>query len=54
MTPSSHAFKGPTPRSRIMFEESGYLYIYHINGMYYCLNIVAHEEGEAGAVLIRG
>lgn len=52
--PASHAFKGPTPRSRIMFEESGRLYIYLIYGMYHCLNIVAHEDGEAGAVLIRG
>ncbi|MDQ5884798.1 MAG: DNA-3-methyladenine glycosylase [Pseudomonadota bacterium] len=52
--PASHAFKGPTPRSRIMFEESGHLYIYLIYGMYHCLNIVAHEDGEAGAVLIRG
>ena len=52
--PASHAFKGPTPRSRIMFGECGRLYVYLIYGMYHCLNIVAHEKQKAGAVLIRG
>jgi DNA-3-methyladenine glycosylase len=51
---ASHAFKGRTPRSGIMFGEPGYSYIYLIYGMYYCLNIVTESEGQAAAVLIRG
>lgn len=51
---ASHAFKGITPRSKIMFGEPGYTYVYLIYGMYYCLNIVTEDEGQASAVLIRG
>ncbi|MBA2728561.1 MAG: DNA-3-methyladenine glycosylase [Parachlamydiaceae bacterium] len=52
--PASHAFKGPTPRSKVMFGPPGYSYVYFIYGMYNCLNIVAEPEGQAAAVLIRG
>ena len=51
---ASHAYKGPTPRSLIMFGDPGYSYVYLIYGMYYCLNIVTEEKGLPGAVLIRG
>jgi DNA-3-methyladenine glycosylase len=51
---ASHAFKGPTPRSEIMFGPSGYSYVYLIYGMYYCLNIVTEPLGNPSAVLIRG
>lgn len=51
--PASHAYKGVTPRSAIMFGEVGKLYVYMIYGMHYCMNIVAHVDGEPGAVLIR-
>jgi DNA-3-methyladenine glycosylase len=51
---ASHAFKGITPRSQIMFGPPGYSYVYLIYGMYHCLNIVAEAEGTAAAVLIRG
>lgn len=51
---ASHAFKGPTPRSSIMFGAPGYSYVYLIYGMYHCLNIVTESKGQAGAVLIRG
>jgi len=51
---ASHAFKGPTSRSAIMFGEPGFSYIYLIYGMYYCLNIVTEEKGSPSAVLIRG
>lgn len=51
---ASHAFKGITKRSKIMFGRAGHVYVYMIYGMYYCLNIVAENEGQAGAVLIRG
>ena len=52
--PASHAYRGQTPRSSIMFGKPGISYVYMIYGMYFCLNIVAENEGLPGAVLIRG
>ena len=51
---ASHASKGRTPRTELMFGEAGYAYIYLIYGMYYCFNIVTEKEGYPAAVLIRG
>lgn len=51
---ASHAARGITPRSAIMFGPPGYVYVYLIYGMYHCLNIVTDDTGQAGAVLIRG
>lgn len=52
--PASHAFRGPTPRSSIMFGVPAQSYVYMIYGMYFCLNIICEPEGIAAAVLIRG
>lgn len=52
--PASHAYKGVTKRSSIMFGAPGFSYVYMIYGMYFCFNIVAEQEGQAAAVLIRG
>ena len=49
-----HASKGRTPRTEVMFEEGGKVYVYLIYGMYWLLNLVTGEEGNASAVLIRG
>lgn len=51
---ASHAFRGITKRSEVMFGPPGYTYVYLIYGMNYCLNIVTEGIGQAGAVLIRG
>ena len=40
-------------RARLMFGQVGIAYVYQIYGMHFCLNVVAHAENEAGAVLIR-
>lgn len=52
--PASHAFKGATPRSSIMFGPAGIAYVYLIYGMYNCLNIITQPEGQGSGVLIRG
>jgi DNA-3-methyladenine glycosylase len=49
----SHAFRGPTPRNRIMYGMPGLAYVYFNYGTHWMLNIVAHQEGMAAAVLIR-
>ena len=50
--PASHAFKR-TPRSSLMFDTYGHVYVYLIYGMYECLNFTTEKVGEPGAVLIR-
>jgi DNA-3-methyladenine glycosylase len=52
--PASHAFWGPTKRSEIMFGPAGYLYVYLIYGMHWCMNVVTGARGDASAVLLRG
>jgi len=52
--PASHAYKRErTPRTEIQYKEGGYVYIYQIYGMYFCLNVVTGKINQPHSVHIR-
>jgi DNA-3-methyladenine glycosylase len=50
--PASRAYRGMKDYNRLMWGEPGRVFIYNVH-RYWMLNIVAHEDGGVGAVLIR-
>lgn len=50
---AAHSFRGPTPRSAVMFGPAGRLYTYRSHGIHVCANVVCCADEVAGAVLLR-
>jgi DNA-3-methyladenine glycosylase len=51
--PGSHAHRGPTPRTLVMFGPAGRAYVYLSYGVHSLMNIVTGPAGHASAVLLR-
>ncbi len=50
---ASHASRGRTSRTELMFGPAGMAYVYLIYGMYHCLNVVTERAEYPAAILIR-
>lgn len=51
--PGCHAHNGMTPRNKVLYGPPGFTYVYFNYGVHWMLNVVAHPQGNAAALLIR-
>jgi DNA-3-methyladenine glycosylase len=51
--PAGHAYRGMTPRSRSLFLQRGYAYVYLAYGVSFMLNVSSEISGVGAGVLIR-
>lgn len=50
---ASHASRGKTPRTKIMFGPAGQFYVYFTYGIHWLVNVVTGRENYPAAILIR-
>ncbi len=50
---AGHAFRGKTPRNRILYLERGHAYVYLNYGISFLLNVTSEVTGVGGGVLLR-
>ena len=51
--PAGHAWRGPTPRNRSLFQAPGHAYVYLAYGLSWMLNVASEPQGVGAGVLIR-